>query len=123
VDKACYPSQENKHGLGPKASSRYNAHYSTTAAMQFAARAYPSLVPSDGKIVQSKVIGKDPDGLNRLWQDRVSMYMSYQLMHEMRGWEESMDKLLIMLPVVGTIFKKTYWDSINKKNVSEVILP
>jgi len=95
----------------------------TTAAMQFAARAYPSLVPSDGKIVKSKVIGKDPDGTKSALADRVSMYMSYQLMHEMKGWEEGMDKLLIMLPVVGTMFKKTYWDSISKTNVSEVLLP
>lgn len=95
----------------------------TTAAMQFQARAYPSLIPSDGKIVKSQVIGKDPDGTKTALADRVSMYMSYQLMHEMHGWEEGMDKLLIMLPIVGTIFKKTYWDHVTKKNVSEVILP
>jgi hypothetical protein len=27
-------------------------------------------------------------------------------MNEMDNWEEDMDKLLIMLPVVGTMFKK-----------------
>ncbi len=95
----------------------------TTAAMQFGARAYPSLVPSDGKIVKSKVIGKDPTGQKFALADRVSTYMSYQLMHEMTGWEEGMDKLLIMLPVVGTIFKKTYWDSVKKRVASDVILP
>jgi len=106
----------------PKAS---NVKYPllTTAAMQFAARAYPSLVPSDGKVVKSKVIGKDPTGEKSSLADRVSMYMSYQLMHEMHQWEEGMDKLLIMLPVVGTIFKKTYWDSVQKKVVSDIILP
>ena len=106
----------------PKAS---NVKYPllTTAAMQFAARAYPSLVPSDGKIVKSKVIGKDPTGEKSSQADRVSMYMSYQLLHEMHGWEEGMDKLLIMLPVVGTLFKKTYWDSTNKRVASDVILP
>ncbi len=95
----------------------------TTAAMQFAARAYPSLLPSNGKIVVSKVIGKDPTGSKYELGQRVSTFMSYQLMHEMTGWEEGMDKLLIMLPVVGTIFKKTYWDSITKQPKSEVILP
>lgn len=106
----------------PKAS---NVKYPllTTAAMQFAARSYPSLVPSDGKIVKSKVIGKDPDGSKSAQADRVSMYMSYQLMYEMTGWEEGMDKLLIMLPVVGTIFKKTYWDSVKKQVASDIILP
>jgi chaperonin GroES len=95
----------------------------TTAAMQFGARAYPSLVPSDGKVVKSKVIGKDPDGQKYALADRVSTYMSYQVMHELTGWEEGMDKLLIMLPVVGTIFKKTYWDSVKKKIASDIILP
>lgn len=114
--------REDKSYPWPKAS---NVKYPllTTAAMQFAARAYPSLVPSDGKIVKSKTIGKDPDGQKLALADRVSMYMSYQLMHDMVGWEEGMDKMLIMLPVVGTIFKKTYWDSIKKKPASDVILP
>jgi chaperonin GroES len=31
-------------------------------------------------------------------------------MDEMDGWEEEMDRMLIMLPIVGTMFKKTYWD-------------
>jgi chaperonin GroES len=95
----------------------------TTASMQFAARAYPSLVPSDGKVVKSKVIGKDPTGQKFELADRVSTYMSYQLMHELENWEEDMDKLLIMLPVVGTVFKKTYWDSIKKVPASDIVLP
>jgi chaperonin GroES len=95
----------------------------TTASMQFAARAYPSLVPSDGKVVKSKIIGKDPSGQKFELADRVSTYMSYQLMHELENWEEDMDKLLIMLPVVGTVFKKTYWDPIKKLPASDIVLP
>ena len=33
-----------------------------TAAMQFAARAYPALVPSQGDVVKCKVVGRDLDG-------------------------------------------------------------
>ena len=44
-------------------------------------------------------------------------------MKEMQGWEEDMDKLLIMLPVVGTAFKKTYWDPVTEQNKSKLILP
>ena len=114
--------REDKTFPWPRAS---NVKYPllTTAAMQFAARAYPSLVPSDGKVVKSKVVGKDPTGEKYALADRVSTYMSYQLMHELVGWEEGMDKLLIMLPVVGTIFKKTYWDPVKKKVASDIILP
>jgi chaperonin GroES len=95
----------------------------STAAMQFAARAYPSLVPSDGRVVKAKVIGKDPDGSKTNVAEAVSIYMSYQLMYEMEGWEEDMDKLLITLPIVGTMFKKTYWDSMKKVNCSRVVMP
>lgn len=95
----------------------------TTAAMQFAARAYPSLIPSNGQVVKSRVIGKDLDGSKLELASRVDTYMSYQLMHEMQGWEEDMDKLLIMLPVVGTVFKKTYWDPVTEQNKSRLILP
>ncbi len=95
----------------------------STAAMQFAARAYPSLVPSDGKVVKAKVIGKDPKGEKLEKADRVSTYMSYQIMYEMQGWDEQMDKMLIMLPVCGVMFKKTYWDALNEVNCSDIVLP
>jgi len=93
------------------------------ASMQFAARAYPTLVPSDKKIVKTQVIGKDPDGKKKERADRVSTYMSYQIFHEMDGWEEGMDKLLNMVPVVGTMFKKTFFDPVKGKNCSYIIQP
>ena len=106
----------------PKAS---NIKYPllSTAAMQFAARAYPSLIPSDGRVVKSVVVGKDPTGEKQKRAEHTSIYVSYQLMYEMDGWEEDMDKLLIMLPVVGTMFKKTYWDSLTEKNCSKLVMP
>lgn len=95
----------------------------TTAAMQFAARAYPSLVPSNGSLVKSQVIGKDPTGEKLEKAERVSEYMSYQLLHEMDGWEEDMDKMLMMLPVVGCIFKKTWYDKSEDMVKSRFVLP
>lgn len=114
--------REPKNFPWPRAS---NVKYPllTTAAMQFAARAYPSLIPSNGQVVKSTVVGKDPDGSKLELATRVDTFMSYQVMHEMYGWEEDMDKLLIMLPVVGIVFKKTYWDPVCEQNVSKLILP
>ena len=114
--------QDQKAYPWPKAS---NVKYPllSTAAMQFAARAYPTLVPSDGKVVLGQVIGKDPDDSKQDQAERISTYMSYDIMHQMDGWEEDMDKLLIMLPIVGTIFKKTFWNPIKKKNCSHLLLP
>ena len=106
----------------PKAS---NVKYPllATAAMQFAARAYPSLVPADGKIVQFRVVGADPTGMKSIKADKLAKHMNYQLLEDMEDWEEEMDKLLIQLPIVGCLFKKTYFDSVKKKNASKLIGP
>lgn len=95
----------------------------STAAMQFSARAYPSLVPSNGQVVKAQVIGKDPTGEKWNKADRVGRFMSWQIMNDMDGWEEDMDKLLIMLPIVGTIFKKTYYSSQKEKVCSRLVMP
>lgn len=120
--KLAIQTKEQKTYPWPKAS---NIKYPilSTAAMQFAARAYPSLVPSDGQVVKSKVIGKDPDGSKQQKAEHTSIYVSYQLMEEMDNWEEDMDRLLIMLPIVGTMFKKTYWDKLTEKNCSKLVMP
>jgi chaperonin GroES len=94
-----------------------------TAAMQFAARAYPSLVPPDGKIVQFKVVGQDPQGQKAAMADKLAKHMNYQLLEDMEDWEEEMDRLLIQLPIVGCLFKKTYFDPIKKKNCSRLVGP
>lgn len=93
----------------------------STAAMQFSARAYPSLVPNDGNLVKTRVIGKDPTGQKQAKGDRISKYMSWQLMYEMPRWEEDMDKMLIMLPCSGMMFKKTYYSRTEDKPVSELV--
>ena len=95
----------------------------STAAMQFAARAYPSLVPADGKVVNMRVIGVDPQGQKALKAEKLAKHMNYQLLVDMKDWEEEMDRLLIQLPIVGCLFKKTYFDSITKKNVSRLLGP
>src|SRR3990167_7274899 len=106
----------------PKAS---NVKYPivATAAMQFSARAYPTLIPSDGQVVRCKVIGKDMDGQKAARADRLSKFMSWQLLYDMDCWEDDMDKLLITLPVIGCAFKKTYYDKSKDKNVSDLVMP
>ena len=94
-----------------------------TAAMQFAARAYPTLVPSNGALVKCRVVGSDPTGEKTARAERISKHMSYQIMDQMSDWEEDMDKLLIALPIAGTCFKKTYWDASKQRNCSKLILP
>ena len=94
----------------------------TTAAMQFAARSYPALVPGPN-LVQGMVIGRDDTGQKFESAKRVGLHMSYQILNEMDDWEEDMDRLCIMLPIMGCLFKKTYYDPLKNKNVSELVLP
>lgn len=114
--------REEKSWPWPKAA---NVKYPllSTAAMQFNARAYPSLIPSNGDVVKVNVVGKDRDGMKLERAKRIGMFMSYQVLYEMQCWEEDMDKLLMMLPIIGTVFKKTYYNPILKQNVSELVLP
>lgn len=91
------------------------------AAMQFSARAYPSLVPQTGKVVHCKVVGKDVDGSKQARAIRLSKHMSYQVMEEMYEWEEDMDKLLLAMAITGIAFKKTYFDPSKDRNVSKLV--
>lgn len=91
----------------------------TVAAIQFNARAYPAIV--DGaSVVKGKVLGK-PDEAKRARADRIGRHMSYQLLDEMEEWEEGTDELLVILPVTGTVFRKTYFDPAMGRNCSELI--
>jgi chaperonin GroES len=93
----------------------------TTAAIQFNARAYPAIV--DGmNVVKGKVLGKgSPEKQARA--DRVAKHMTFQLLEEMPGWEEDTDRMLVQLPIVGSVIRKTWFDTVAKVNRAESILP
>jgi chaperonin GroES len=95
----------------------------STAAMQFSARAYPSLVPSNGQVVKARLIGEDPTGQKFELANRVSQFMSWQVMNDMDDWEEDMDRLLLTLPIVGTVFKKTFYSSAKDCVCSKLVMP
>ena len=119
----------------------------TNAAIGFASLAYPSVVEND-RVVKGKVVGNDEGeeemvgadgeplvdqetgkvmrknaGEKQRSADRVSKYMSHEILEEMDGWEEDMDKILHIIPIVGCAFKKTYRDASENKNVSKLVLP
>ena len=120
--KLALQTVEQKTYPWPKAS---NVKYPlvSVAAMQFQARAFPSLIPSNGKIVKVKTIGGDPDGAKQLRAERVGKFMDYQICEEMENWEEDMDRLLVILPIIGMAYKKTYFCPIKQRNESKLVLP
>ena len=92
----------------------------TTAAVQFNARAMPAII--DGQaVVKGRVLGPDPDGTKRAKADRIGQHMTWQLLYRMPGWDEGTDKLLLTLPIVGNMFRKVWYDSIENANRSEIV--
>lgn len=94
----------------------------TTAAIQFSSRAYPGLIQGNNPI-KAVVTGYDISGRKMDQADRIGKHLSYQVMHEMEEWEQDMDRLLMVLPIVGTAFKKTYFCPTKGRNVSEYVSP
>jgi chaperonin GroES len=94
----------------------------TEAAIQFNARAYPAIIPS-GNIVKCKTNGDDSQGVKADRGDRVGKHMSYQLREEMVEWEDDMDKALLILPILGCFFKKTFYNVDIARNESKLVMP
>lgn len=124
----------------------------TTAAMQFAARAYPAIV-NGRNVVRGVVIGADdgtpeinpltdqpriqadpqtgqaapvwavPPGAKQIRADQIGEHMSWQLLDEMPEWEPETDQLLHILPIVGITPRKTYFDPGKGRNCSNVVNP
>lgn len=93
----------------------------TISALQFHARAYPTII-SGTDIVKMRVVGQDADGKEQDRADRVSRHMSYQVLEEDTAWEEQHDRLLLILGIVGCSFVKTYRDPALGHNVSELVM-
>lgn len=94
--------------------SNINLPLLTIAALQFQARAYDALINPKGTV--GVVATGDED---RPKAERVRRYMNYQILYKMEDFEEGMDKTLIQLPVIGCVFRKTFYDSV-KQCVSSI---
>ncbi len=79
------------------------------AALQFNARTYPALAPADSP-VKVKVWGSDKDDEKQKRAERVGEFMGFQL--SVSRWEEDIDRLTIELPIVGTKFRKVFYDPV-----------
>lgn len=94
----------------------------TIAALQFSARAYPSLVKVPD-LVHYRVMGKDENGKKAARASRIGRHMSFQLLDQDEAWEEDTDRKFIVVPIIGCAFKKTYWDHVKQQNCSRLVLP
>lgn len=94
----------------------------TIAAMQFHARAYPAILQGNDA-VKYRVIGPDPEGKEAARAQRIGTHMSYQVLEEDQPWEEQLDRALLIVPIVGCAFKKSYYSASLGHNASELVHP
>jgi len=94
----------------------------TVSCIQFQSRIYGQLVAGTN-IVKMRTIGADPTSAKMQRARRVETHMSYQILEEDESWEEEMDRLLMALPLVGTVFKKTFYDPEKSRLCSQMVLP
>ena len=89
------------------------------AVVQFQARAIEEVFPSEGP-VKTKIVGE----VTREKEDqaeRIKNHMNYQILDEDRSYFWQVDQMLFYLPLAGSAFKKTYFDTINGMVVSRYI--
>ena len=92
----------------------------TIAAMQFHARAYPTIV-NGRDIVRMKINASDKDGIVSERAKLIGEHMSWQLLEQDEAWEEGADRSLLNVAIVGCGFKKSYFSASKGHNVSEFV--
>ena len=89
------------------------------SVVKFQSKASQELFPSGGP-VKAQILGSYT--LDREHQaQRVQQFMNYQLTQQMPEYFEEQERLLFHLPVMGSAFKKIYYDQLLERPVSELV--
>ena len=86
---------------------------------QFQAQAYRELLPASGP-VRTQVVGAQTEQLVKQ-AERVKEYMNYKITYEMEEYDPELDQMLFYLPIVGSTFKKVYFDPLKGRAVSKFV--
>jgi hypothetical protein len=88
-------------------------------AVQFQSQAIKELFPADGP-VKTKVIGERTDEVVKQ-SSRVKEFLNYQITESMEEYFDDFDQMLFYLPIVGSCFKKVYYDEALQRPVAKFI--
>ena len=88
-------------------------------AVQFQSQAIKELFPSGGP-VKTQIIGEKTDDIVKQ-ANRVKEFLNYQVTETMEEYFDDFDQMLFYLPIVGSCFKKIYYDEILKRPISRFI--
>lgn len=86
---------------------------------QFQAQAYKELLPAGGP-VKTRIIGAQTPEVEDQ-SERVKHHMNYLITEEMEEYDPEMDQMLFYLPLSGSTFKKTYFDPLLQRPVSNFV--
>jgi len=89
------------------------------SAVKFQSKASQELFPSAGPI-KTQILGKSTPERERQ-SNRVKNFMNYQLTEQMPEYFDEFEKMLFHLPLIGSAFKKVYYDANLKRPVSEFV--
>jgi chaperonin GroES len=93
-----------------------------SACIQFNARIVPELIQGN-KIVEVAVMRDDEDKEHLERAYHQGRHMSYQLIDVIDNWIPDTDRLMMSLPLLGTVYRKTYFDPIDKIPCVDLCLP
>ena len=83
------------------------------SAVKFQAKAIQELFPPAGP-VKTQIVGKStPEREDQA--NRVQDFMNYQTTEQMPEYFDEMERMLFHLPLIGSAFKKVYYDANLKK--------
>ena len=89
------------------------------SAVKFQSKASQELFPSAGP-VKANILGKiTPE--KELQANRVQNFMNYQVTEQMPEYFDEFERMLFHLPLIGSAFKKVYYNSTLKRPMSEFI--
>lgn len=89
------------------------------SAVKFQSKASNELLPANGP-VKTKVLGEFTSEKEEQ-AVRVEKHMNYQITEEMTEFYTDSERMLLYVPLVGSGFKKTYYDSHLERPVSEFV--
>jgi hypothetical protein len=89
------------------------------SAVKFQSKATQELFPASGP-VKSQIIG-DITEEKEHQAHRVDQFMNYQVTEQMSEYFDEFERMLFHLPLIGSAFKKIYFDSNLNRPVSEFV--
>jgi len=89
------------------------------SAVKFQSKASGELFPSSGP-VKAQILGKSTPK-KELQANRVQNFMNFQLTEQMPEYFDEFERMLFHLPLIGSAFKKLYYDATTKRPHSEFI--